>query len=943
MATGLQLKAPGKFDFSKPDNWLKWKNRFEQFRVASGLKQEDGPRQVSTLLYCMGEEADSVLSSTNISEADREKYDSVMAKFDDFFKVRRNVIFERAKFNRRVKLEGESIEQFITALYTLVETCEYGTLRDEMIRDRIVVGVRNGALSERMQYEAGLTLEKAKQMARQKEAIAEQNSQLRGDGSKQSPIVIEQVKGNLSSQPQQRRRDSIARSDNGRGRGTAPRRPKCTRCGRSKHQNGARCPAKDAPCHKCNRKGHFSSQCFSKTVAGRTNELSLDTAFVGTVTSTQQMSWTTILLIKGREVSFKLDTGAEVTAISEETYHQLGGGKLQQQTKVLRLFGPARQTLDVLGQFVTTLRYKQYTSLQSVFVIRGLKNNLLGLPAIISLQLVRRACSIQTGDDIQKRFPKVFSGLGTLREPYQIKLKEGAVPHSIYTPRNVPIPLRDKVKEELHRMEAMGVISEIRDPTPWCAGMVVVPKRSGAVRICVDLKPLNQNVLREVHPIPQVDETLAQLSGATVFSKLDANSGFWQIPLTPESRPLTTFVTPFGRYCFNKLPFGISSVPELFQRRMNQILEGLEGVLCLIDGVLIFGSDKAQHDASLTAVLKRIEAAGVTLNPEKCEFAKSQVKFLGHVIDQEGIRADPDKTSAILQMAAPSNVTELRQFLGMVNQLGKFSSQMSELTQPLRELLSSKNSWTWGLSQEQAFSQVKAELAKPTVLALYNPQAPTKVSSDASSYGLGAVLLQQVDSIWRPVAYASRSMSETERRYAQIEKEALAVTWACDKFAHYVLGRSFQIETDHKPLVPLLSTKQLDNLPPRVLRFRLRLARYDYCIQHVPGKLLYTADALSQAPQTEVAESLELQEEVESFIESVSDNLPASKGRLETYQKAQSSDSVCSRVREFCTSGWPKKHLIREELLPYWKVRNSLSLHNGLLLYNSRLVVPPSL
>ena len=180
-------------------------------------------------------------------------------------------------------------------------------------------------------------------------------------------------------------------------------------------------------------------------------------------------------------------------------------------------------------------------------------------------------------------FPKTFSGLGMLGEPYQIKLKEEAVPHSIYTPRSVAIPLRSKVKEELHRMEAMGVISKISYPTLWCAGMVVAPKRFGAVRICVDLKPLNQNVLREVHPIPKVDETLAQLSGATLFSKLDANSGFWQIPLAPESRPLTAFVTPFGRYCCNKLPFSVSSAPELFQRRMNQILEGLEGVLCQME------------------------------------------------------------------------------------------------------------------------------------------------------------------------------------------------------------------------------------------------------------------------------------------------------------------------------------------------------------------------
>ena len=443
-----------------------------------------------------------------------------------------------------------------------------------MIRDRIVVGIRNTALSERMQGEATLTLEKAKTMARQKEAIAEQNSQLRGDGSKQSPIVLGQVKGN---KPQTRRvRSDKPTSDKGAARST-PGKPQCTRCGRSKHQKGDRCPAKEAICHKCNRKGHFQSKCFSKTVAATTSELSLDTAFVGTVSSKQQSPWTTTLLVEGKEVSFKLDTGAEVTAISEQTFQRLGGVRLLTATKVL--YGPARHTLDVLGQFTTTLRHGDHSTAQSVFVVRGLKNNLLGLPAIVSLQLIQRVYSIRTGDDIRRMFPNVFSGLGTLGEPYQIKLKEGAVPHSIYTPRSVAIPLRSKVKEELHRMEAMGVISKISDPTPWCAGMVVVPKRSGAVRICVDLKPLNQNVLREVHPIPKVDETLAQLSGATTFSKLDANSGFWQIPLAPESRPLTAFLTPFGRYCFNKLPFGVSSAPELFQWRMNQILEGLESVM----------------------------------------------------------------------------------------------------------------------------------------------------------------------------------------------------------------------------------------------------------------------------------------------------------------------------------------------------------------------------
>ena len=281
------------------------------------------------------------------------------------------------------------------------------------------------------------------------------------------------------------------------------------------------------------------------------NELNLDTAFLGSVKANPESFWTTTVLLSKVEVSFKLETGAEVTAISEETYRALGQVTLQKPFKVLH--GPARQTFNVLGQFTTTLAHQGNSTRQTVFVVHGLKSNLLGRPAITSLQLLYRANGIHSvASDIWKQFPNVFSGLGNLGEEYQIKLKEGAVPHALYTPRNVPIPMRGKVKEELDRMVAMGVISPVHDPTPWCAGMVVVPKRSGAVRICVDLKPLNQSVSREPHPIPKVDETLAQLTGTRVFSKLDANSGFWQIPL---AKDLTAFITPFGRYCFNKLPF----------------------------------------------------------------------------------------------------------------------------------------------------------------------------------------------------------------------------------------------------------------------------------------------------------------------------------------------------------------------------------------------------
>ena len=305
-----------------------------------------------------------------------------------------------------------------------------------------------------------------------------------------------------------------------------PQKLQCKRCGRERHP-AEKCPAKNATCYKCNRIGHFSSQCFSKTAPACMHEVSLDSAFLGAVTSQREPAWTATVLLGKTEVVFKLDTGAEVTAISEATYKQLDTGPLEKASKAL--YGPTHQSLKVLGQFNGTLvqEHQGHRSMQTVFVVQDLKSNLLGLPAIASLQLLQGVDATYTREvDFHNQFPKVFQGLGTLGEKYQIQLKEGTVPYAIYTPRHVAIPLRGKVREELERMEAVGVISKVDKATPWCAGMVTIPKKSGDVQICVDLKSLNESVLREVHPMPKVDETLAQLAWVAFFSKLDANSGF---------------------------------------------------------------------------------------------------------------------------------------------------------------------------------------------------------------------------------------------------------------------------------------------------------------------------------------------------------------------------------------------------------------------------------
>lgn len=290
----------------------------------------------------------------------------------------------------------------------------------------------------------------------------------------------------------------------------------------------------------------------------------------------------------------------------------------------------------------------------------------------------------------------------------KIQLKDNAQPYAVYTARRVPLPMLQKVKEELKRMESNGIIEPVTQPTEWCAPMVPVSKENtDKARICVDLKRLNESVKRELYILPTVDEITAKLSGATVFSSLDAASGFWQIPLHPDSCKLTTFITPFGRYCFKRLPFGITSAPEIFQRKMMETLQGLEGAEVFMDDILVYGTTMEQHNSRLNKVMHRVQSAGLKLNMEKCSFRQSQLKFLGHLIDQSGIRPDPEKVAAIQQMPPPGNVTELKRILGMVTFLGRYIPNLSTVGQPLHELLKSKNDWTWGHAQQTAFENIK--------------------------------------------------------------------------------------------------------------------------------------------------------------------------------------------------------------------------------------------
>ena len=366
-----------------------------------------------------------MLTSTNITEADRAKNSIRSSTSGETLST--NVHGLTGETNTK-----EKAQQYITCLYSLIETCEYGTFKEEMLRDRLVVGIRDAAMSQKLQMDAELTLEKTKKAIRQKEAVHEQQRELQGDGSAKDPIVVDEVK-HTRWRGQKTKGGSSYKPQPKRG-GTRSSQP-CMRCGKARHPTPDKCPALSATCRKCNRKGHYGSQCLSKTVAATTQEVeagpveeaflgtvtptqkleadSVEEAFLGTVTSSKDKAWLVNIRLQGKEILFKMDTGAEVTVISEKVYHTLEKTKLGKPSRVL--YGRARQPLEVLGQFSGRLVHREHSHLEDIFVVRDLHNNLLGLTAITGLHPIQRVSATYQGSaDISERFPMVFTGLGTL-------------------------------------------------------------------------------------------------------------------------------------------------------------------------------------------------------------------------------------------------------------------------------------------------------------------------------------------------------------------------------------------------------------------------------------------------------------------------------------------------------------------------------------------------
>ena len=944
----VNVTAPEEFSFC-PEDWERWFKRFERFLLVSGFNDRDDDVKISTLIYTMGCKAEEIFSSFNLSSGDAKKFNVVCERFKSYFEPKKNIIFKRALFNMRVQEEGESVDNFITALHSLAADCEYGSLKDELIRDRIVVGIKDPRVSERMQLDSQLTLSSAMELVKHKERIQSQQDIIRHDMKKQ--LTVEKVTAVRGGEK------------NRSGPSYSGKKWNCFSCGSTRKHSKDQCPAKGQKCRQCGKIGHYAIRCKN---TGKQNfkvnqvqvpdnkikqeDLSDEYYFLGTVSENNfSDEWFVDIVLNGEEKSFgsykfKIDSGTSVSCVPTQLYVKEMGELLKPS---LPLVGASGQVLQCEGYVNLIMSYKQAQVKHQIYFVHGLDKCLLGRPAINSLELLKRVNEVQPKTNkFKEDYPQLFTGLGCMKGEYSLTVKDDAQPFSVAAPRRVPLPLLSEVKQELDKMVQNEVIKPITEPTEWCAPMVVIPKPSGKVRICGDFVELNKSIIRERFELPTVDATLAKLSGAQVFTKLDANSGFYQIKLNQESAKMTTFITPFGRYCYHRLPMGISSAPEYYMRRMAQITDSLPGVLCLMDDICVFGETQEQHDERLRNLLVLLCEEGVTLNDEKCCFGVSSLKYLGYVVDAHGVHPDPDKVEAIEKFSPPTDVKGIRRFLGMVNQLAKFVPNIADKTKPLRELLSKNIVWTWSEVHEAAFRNLKSILKSADVLAHYDVNKDVILSADSSSYGLGAVLYQRHGTEHRPVAYASRSLLPAETRYATIEKESLAIAWACGHFEQYLVGKHFLVQTDHRPLLSVLKSKRLDELSPRLQRFKLKLLRYSFDITYVPGAKQVVPDAMSRAPvkgsEAEGQAAIHVQE-VDSFCVGILRSLPITDIQLTRVQTEQLADPVCKTVIDYCTSSWPEKANLPSEQIQYYSVKDDLCVVEGILFKGTRLVIPSKL
>ena len=616
------------------------------------------------------------------------------------------------------------------------------------------------------------------------------------------------------------------RHNNRRNSGHTPTRsqnnssmPRCKFCLKRHVLKKESCPAWGRNCNVCGKKNHWkgSEVCERKaihTVAKDSDSQDSDSDIATIDALTAQINGVNAkskpiyceMTVNSKQIKLQIDCGATVNIIPQS---KIGKTPVDPTTITLEMWN--KRKMEALGTCrlpVTNPKNSRKYMVKFVVVQEEL-TPLLSRKAAEKMKLITvnydNFESIRGVAEIPKnileQYPDVLNGeLGTLPGTVHLTMEPHAEP-VIRSPKRIPVELKDPTKAELDRLVKLGVLASVDEPTDWVNQMAIATKKNGALRICVDPRPLNQVLKRERYHLPVLDDILPDLARAKVFSKVDLSHGYWHCVLDEPSTILTTFATPFGRFKWLRLPFGLSASSEIFQKRLRRALEGLTGVACIADDVLIYGIgdtlDEAgqDHDRNLTQLLERCRTKSIKLNKDKVELRVSQLDFIGHRVTPEGLQPDPNKVKAILKLPPPQNKEEVQRLNGTVNYLAKFLPRLTQVMQPLLRLTREGTPWNWTSAEDKAFQMVKQLVTQAPVLAYYKPDKELVIQCDASGKGLGAALMQE----GRPLAYAGRALTDAETRYATIEKEMLAIVFALEKWHQYAFGRHVVVKSDHKP------------------------------------------------------------------------------------------------------------------------------------------------
>lgn len=751
----------------------------------------------------------------------------------------------------------------------------------------------------------------------------------------------------------------------------------CLRCGNNNHTaTDCRLNRQKLKCNSCNKTGHVSKVCISSMLnrnkISNTNSIQNDNDYqfesssssytygiskIDPVTQNCEIidlfeldnesdKYMITVLLNGTQKTFEVDSGAKFSLLSETEFNKLKLNiPIQQSNLAFRSY--TGNVVKPLGKVFVRIQYEGKEMTGDLHIVPDGHDALLGRQWIRGLQIElnridRKTVSNSTSnsthminsvEDIFQKFPNVFEEkIGCVPNcQVQLQLRPNAKP--VFTKeRSVPYALQEKVEKELDSLEAQGIISPV--PTSdWGSPLVCIPKPDGKnVRLCVDYKcGVNERLVQANHPIRRIDDVIHSLRGSKYYCKLDLYKAYLHLKVDTESAQIQTISTHRGTYLMNRLSFGIKTAPSEFNRILTQILQGLQKVEAYFDDIVIHGKTIEECTTNLFACLQKLSDYDLHVNKTKCTFFVEKIDYLGYVIEQNKITKSPEKVRAIQDMPRPSNADEVRRFLGLITYYSKFIPDFSSISYPLRCLLRKNKRWLWTSQCEAAFLKLKSVMCSDKVLTPFDPQLPVVLATDASPYGIAAVLSHTIDNIEHPIAYASRSLTSSEQNYSQLDREALGLVFGVTHFYNYLYGKHFTLITDNQPLTRIFHpNKSLPQMTSaRLLRYASFLSGFDYTVQFKKGKENENVDCMSRAPiSKQTSAEQEIGEEVNQLYE-------------EVILQISSNKVTCQVIREETERDNELKNIIH-------KMKNNsdetdYTLVEGILFRNDRVVIPASL